>query len=264
VEGAVLVGNNGVQPFTSMPLDAGLGATWNKVYVPKDDLPPSVNLVVEVRTGMPDTSQPGGIAWSNFVPISHGNAVPKVNGLNARYLQFLVTLNNPAAKPLPSVNPFRIDVTSAAKAEGHEHFKTDQVSSLPTVDAPVLAGASGVSPTDPVTSTGVFDASSGETWKSVSWTTAANLPSDAEVIVEVSTGNSSTPDQTWSEWSAVANGGVIESPGRYLKYRVRVLTANSSLTTTPISISLTANTDGVASTPFPGSDLGNRSLEATA
>ena len=137
---------------------------------------------------------------------------------------------------------------------------TDRVASLPTASAPVLTGSApvltgipGMLPTKPSVSPDVYNAGSGKIWSSLSWTTAG-LPSGATLVVEVSTGNTPTPDKTWSPWTAVANGADIVTPGQYLQYRVRVLTANSSSTTTvPVNISLISDPVGtVTSAAFPG------------
>jgi hypothetical protein len=69
----------------------------------------------------------------------------------------------------------------------------------------------------------VFDASRTATWGTASW--IANLPAGTTLIVEARSGNTATPDGSWSSWSAVTNGGTIASPtGRYLQYRVRLTT----------------------------------------
>ena len=212
--------------FISTVLDAGQASTWDKIFVPKADLPPGVKLVVEVRTG--NTPTPDS-TWSAFVEVHHGDAVPKAD---ARYLQYSVSLDIPPSKAVRLPVPFEIDLTSVANTKAHEPKGTDRVGSLPTASAPVLTGIPGMSPTEPSVSPDVYDAGQGMTWQSLSWTTAS-LPSGATMVLEVSTGDTSTPDRTWSAWTAVANGGDIPVPGRYLQYRVRVLAANSSLTTSP-------------------------------
>ena len=72
--GSVFVGN----PFLSTVLDTsqdnGQAATWDKIFVPKADMPSGVNPVVEVRTGntaMPDST------WSAWTAVANGGAVPK-------------------------------------------------------------------------------------------------------------------------------------------------------------------------------------------
>ena len=49
----------------------------------------------------------------------------------------------------------------------------------------------------------------------------ADLPLGVKLVVEIRTGNTPTPDPTWSAWSAVGNGGAIPGPkARYLQYSV--------------------------------------------
>ncbi|MGO9598661.1 MAG: DUF4082 domain-containing protein, partial [Isosphaeraceae bacterium] len=251
--------------FLSTVLDNGQNgqaATWDKLFVPQADLPSGVNLVVQVRTG--NTKTPDS-TWSAWTAVSNGQPVPNAG---ARYLQYQVSLNIPSGQTVHLPVSFEIDVTSVANTDAHAPNKNDQVASLPQVSAPVLGGISapvnvgnvgnsGVSPTGGLVSADVYNAGQGKTWQSLSWT-AASLPSGATLIVEVSTGNTTTPnDGTWSPWTAVANGADILVPGRYLRYRVMVLTANSSLTTTvPLKISLVSDPLGtVTPAHFPGSSL---------
>jgi hypothetical protein len=75
----------------------------------------------------------------------------------------------------------------------------------------------------------VFDATRTATWGTATWT--ANVPAGTSLIVETSTGNTATPDSTWSPWVAVTNGGTVASPAaRYIRYRVRLTTTDPSLT----------------------------------
>ena len=158
-----------------------------------------------------------------------------------------MSLNIPSGQTVRLPVEFDIDVTSVANTEAHEPMATDRVAPLPTASAPVLTGIPGVSPSAPSVSPDVYNAGSGKIWSSLSWTTAG-LPSSATLVVEVSTGNTPTPDKTWSPWTAVANGADIVTPGQYLQYRVRVLTANSSSTTTvPVNISLWVRMDSYVS-----------------
>ena len=237
--------------FLSTVLDNGQNgqaATWDKFFVSKVDLPAGVKLLVQVSTG--NTPTPDS-TWSPWTAVNHGNAVPKAN---ARYLQYRVSLNIPSGQTVRLPVGFDIDVTSVANTKAHESKGTDRVGSLPTASAPVLTGIPGMSPTKPSVSPDVYDAGQGMTWQSLSWTTAS-LPSGATMVLEVSTGDTSTPDRTWSAWTAVANGGDIPVPGRYLQYRVRVLAATSSLTTVPVKISLISNTIGTPTNYYPGENL---------
>ena len=72
---------------------------------------------------------------------------------------------------------------------------------------------------DGVFTSSVFDAGSSVTWATASWT--ATVPSGTSMIVQTRSGNSPTLDWTWSDWTAVTNGGVVASPpDRYIQYRV--------------------------------------------
>ena len=78
----------------------------------------------------------------------------------------------------------------------------------------------------------VFDASRNATWGIASWN--ATLPAGATLVVETRSGNSATPDATWSDWSAVSSGSQVASPaGRYLQYRVR-MTSSGAGDVTPV------------------------------
>ena len=257
--GSVAAGNT----FLSMVLDNspnGQTAIWDKLFVSKADLPTGVSLDVQVRTG--NTPNPNDGTWSLWTAVNHGDAVPNAN---ARYLQYQVSLSIPPGQTVQMPVDFEIDVTSVANTKAHESTNNDQVTSLPTVSAPVLAGIaapvtvgdSGVPPTEPLVSDNVYDAGQGNVWQSLSWT-APSLPSNATLVVEVSTGYTATPDRTWSAWTPVSNGGDLLVPGEYLQYRIWVLTADSSLAlaTVPVNISLISDPVGlVTSTHFPGSQL---------
>ena len=83
---------------------------------------------------------------------------------------------------------------------------------------------------------GVFDASRLATWSTASW--SASLPAGTALIVETRSGDSAAPDLAWSGWTAVANGAAVASPaGRYLQYRVRLTTIDTSVT--PVLTSIT-------------------------
>jgi hypothetical protein len=58
--------------------------------------------------------------------------------------------------------------------------------------------------------------------------------------VQTRSGNTATPDGSWSAWSSVSNGGTIASPaGRYLQYQVTLTTTDPTVTPTLFSISFT-------------------------
>jgi len=75
----------------------------------------------------------------------------------------------------------------------------------------------------------VFDAARAVTWGAASWT--ASVPAGTTLVVETRSGNTATPDGSWSDWAAVTNGQTIASPpGRYFQYRVKLASTGISLT----------------------------------
>ena len=196
--GSVAAGSTFLSTVLDNSQDNGQAATWDKIFVPKADLPSGVNLVVQVRTG--NTATPDS-TWSAWTAVANGGAVPNAG---ARYLQYRVSLNIPSGQTVRLPVGFDIDVTSVASTQPHASTKNDRVASLPTASGPVLTGIPGMSPTKPSVSPVVCDAGQGMTWQSLSWTTAS-LPSGATMVLEVSTGDTSTPDRTWSSWTPVAN-----------------------------------------------------------
>jgi hypothetical protein len=68
----------------------------------------------------------------------------------------------------------------------------------------------------------------------VRWTKLAYsgiIPTGATVIVETRTGNSPTPDSTWSNWAPVDPNGTIASPSaQYLQYRITMLSGDPNIT----------------------------------
>jgi hypothetical protein len=75
----------------------------------------------------------------------------------------------------------------------------------------------------------VFDATRQANWGTATW--SANVPSGTTLIVEVRSGNTATPDGTWSAWAAATNGQTVPSPAaRYFQYRLRMTSTSSSVT----------------------------------
>ncbi|MCM2254802.1 MAG: hypothetical protein NDJ94_03935 [Vicinamibacteria bacterium] len=79
----------------------------------------------------------------------------------------------------------------------------------------------------------VKDTETPSTWGQVSWT--ATLPRETRVEVQTRTGNTGTPDSTWSAWSealTAATGAAVKSPrGRFVQVRVVLHGAGA---TTPV------------------------------
>jgi hypothetical protein len=83
----------------------------------------------------------------------------------------------------------------------------------------------------------VFDSGkAGSLWGVANWT--ANLPAGTTVTVQTRSGNTATPDATWSAWTNVTNGGSVASPSaRFLQYQITLTTTDPTLTPTIFSIS---------------------------
>jgi len=64
----------------------------------------------------------------------------------------------------------------------------------------------------------VFDAGVSTDWGIIEW--IASEPSGTCIIISVRTGNTPVPDQSWSDWETVNNGGSIPpSSARYIQYK---------------------------------------------
>jgi hypothetical protein len=81
----------------------------------------------------------------------------------------------------------------------------------------------------------VFDATRVATWGTASWD--ATLPAGTGIQVLTRSGNTATPDGSWSAWVPVANGGTVASPpARYLQYEVILTTSDPTVTPTLLDI----------------------------
>src|SRR5205814_8093064 len=82
----------------------------------------------------------------------------------------------------------------------------------------------------------VFNAGRVATWGTVNWD--ALLPAGTSIQILTRSGNTATPDGTWSGWTAVpTNGGTVGSPaGQYLQYEVILTTSDPTVTPTLLDI----------------------------
>ena len=64
----------------------------------------------------------------------------------------------------------------------------------------------------------VLDAGQVQTWSTVNWDSI--VAGAAAMSVRVRTGNTATPDGTWTAWSSVNNGSTIGAASRYIQYQV--------------------------------------------
>jgi titin len=82
----------------------------------------------------------------------------------------------------------------------------------------------------------VFGAALPANWGTATWT--ANVPANTTLTVQTRSGNSPSPDATWSAWTTVANGQTVSNPaGRYFQYRL-ILTSTSA-SQTPVLFDIT-------------------------
>ena len=106
-------------------------------------------------------------------------------------------------------------------------------------DAPLVLDWARVAP---YAQTGTFtsriiDASTAVAWDALSWD--AVVPAGTTMVVKVRTGNTATPDGTWSAYTTIAaTGGAIAKTSRYLQYQL-VLTSSGTRYVTPTIKSVT-------------------------
>ena len=89
----------------------------------------------------------------------------------------------------------------------------------------------------------VFDAGPGQSadWRALSWN--ASIPAGAGVAFGVRTGNTLTPDASWSAFTPIASsGGDIPGSSRYLQYRAQLTTGDQNTTPTLNDVSIAYST----------------------
>jgi methionine-rich copper-binding protein CopC len=74
----------------------------------------------------------------------------------------------------------------------------------------------------------VLDGGASVLWDSASWTTG--LPPGTSAVVKVRTGNSATPNASWSGYTTVGSGQSINVRSRYIQYQVVLSTSATSQT----------------------------------
>ncbi|MGX7678021.1 DUF4082 domain-containing protein [Jatrophihabitans sp. DSM 45814] len=88
----------------------------------------------------------------------------------------------------------------------------------------------------PYTASGTFtsrvlDASASVAWDGLTWD--ATVPTGTTLVVKVRTGNTATPDGTWSAYATIAaSGGLVSKTSRYLQYQL-TLTSTGTRYVTP-------------------------------
>ena len=96
----------------------------------------------------------------------------------------------------------------------------------------------------------VFDAGAGQTadWGALSWNSAT--PSGTGIAISVRTGDAPTPDNTWSAFTPLADGGDIPGNSRYVQYRAELTSSDPAQTPTlnEVSIGYVLGQDNTAPT----------------
>ena len=74
-----------------------------------------------------------------------------------------------------------------------------------------------------VYSSPVYDATAPVVWQNASW--VADMPAGTNVLVEVRTGTTPTPDATnWTAFQATTSGGAMTGTSQYAQYRLTLST----------------------------------------
>ena len=74
----------------------------------------------------------------------------------------------------------------------------------------------------------VFDAAGQVNWHSVYWT--GTTPSGTSLAISVRTGNTPTPDGSWTAFQPIAAPGAFSALSQYIQYRADLATADPSVT----------------------------------
>jgi hypothetical protein len=99
-------------------------------------------------------------------------------------------------------------------------------------------------PTTATFTSRVIDAGSVTFWKAVNWNSI--LPTGTSIAISYRTGNTATPDATWSAYTTVANGGALTGNTRYLQYQAVLATTVTASTPVLKDISFTCGASPVA------------------
>ncbi len=63
----------------------------------------------------------------------------------------------------------------------------------------------------------VFDAGSATPWDEITWTSVE--PTGTTLVIEVRTGDTATPDGSWTAWTLASQAGSVGATARYIQYR---------------------------------------------
>ena len=85
----------------------------------------------------------------------------------------------------------------------------------------------------------VFDASTGLNWQELTWIGSA--PEGTAAVFETRSGNTATPDETWSSWQGLSGTTIASPTTQYLQYRVNLSTTDGNLTPVVEYVSINGN-----------------------
>jgi uncharacterized protein DUF4082/IPT/TIG domain-containing protein len=75
----------------------------------------------------------------------------------------------------------------------------------------------------------IFDAGAITQWGAASWTAA--LPTSTSIIMSVRTGDTPTPDSSWTDFAMIpSSGDPVGAQSRYIQYRAELATADADVT----------------------------------
>ncbi|MDX1995676.1 MAG: malectin domain-containing carbohydrate-binding protein, partial [bacterium] len=93
----------------------------------------------------------------------------------------------------------------------------------------------------------VLDATEVVNWSTADWT--SQLPNGTSLAISVRTGNTATPNGTWSNFTAVTNGGQVPGSSRYLQYQAVLTSTNADQTPLLEQIAFTTSNGGDTTPP---------------
>ena len=74
----------------------------------------------------------------------------------------------------------------------------------------------------------VFDAGAPVSWRAMSWN--SDMPGGTTIVVQYRTGNTPTPDATWTALATVPAGGALAGSSRYIQYVLQESASNTAQT----------------------------------
>jgi len=140
------------------------------------------------------------------------------------------------------------DTTGKSYLQYRVNLSTDDPTSSPSVNSVTLA--SGYQSSGTFTSQ-ILDAGDMANWEDL--TAETETPTGTSITFETRSGNSSTPDDTWSSWQSI-NSPVASPDKRYLQYKATLSTTDQNQTPILKSVTLTYSGSGFEPTIAIGSN----------